>query len=114
MKHQRTILFWIGWKNLAVEVSGKYNPQSTVSHHKFHNRQPLLRYEAETDFGWSLFQVRYTMKYAHSDGALVIKITDDVKVSGSMGVTLYAFGVPLGTPTEMFGTPMNILGPQSL
>ena len=31
-----------------------------------------------------------------------------------MDVTLYAFGVPLVTPTEKFGTPMDILGPQCL
>ena len=31
-----------------------------------------------------------------------------------MGITLYIFGVPLGTPIEKFGTLMAILGPQCL
>ena len=31
----------------------------------------------------------------------------------SVGVTLYAFGVPLGTPTEKFGTLMDIFRPNA-
>ena len=30
-----------------------------------------------------------------------------------MGITLYTFGVPLGTPMENFWTPMTILGPHA-